>query len=125
MKSDKHYQTGHIFILLVLLSEDWDPLSASRMQPLTGLLADYDHAGWLAGAGSWSRAKTENMRKSREGRLPGAQLRRFLDNTEGHLVGREQDSLYCIFDSLNFCDGFPGGRDPFDNGLSLHAILRP
>lgn len=69
------------------------------------------------------RAKTEKIRENRAGGLPGAQLRGFLYHMEGHLVRREENSLNQTL-SQNFCVRSPGGRDPFGNGLFLHAVLR-
>lgn len=84
-------------------------------------LADYSDAGCMERGAGWKQRENEGKQGGWTSR---AQLGGFLYHTEGRLVGREQNSLNHTFDSQNFCDRSPGGRDPFGNGLCLHAILR-
>lgn len=123
VKSDKQYQMGRIFILLVLPSEELGSAVCLQNVTFNGSLDGYDDARWMEQiAGQGQRQRTWGKAGRVDFQVPSWEG---FWKTRKATWWEENKTLCTTHLTLNFCDRFPGGRDPFGNGLSLHAILRP
>lgn len=91
------------------------------MQPWTGV-SGWLQWCWLHGAGSWVKAKRKWGKAGRvdfQGPAGGVSV-----SHRRPPGGKRTELSEPYFWLSEICDRSPGGRDPFGNGLPLHAILR-